>query len=831
MDDHYREVYADEKAKLGLAEEEQPVASRSAWGENSAEPHSAWGAGASDKAWAGQSGHWEDDNSYYASDQVVRLEQKLHAATEEASAKSKALQGLRLEKDELGEELARAVRDLDLLRDHCEMREAALLSRRRDWHEVVDDLKRLLGEDEKHEGESKAEGGKRPYTAILLKEEVRALFGGLESEATLSELATLRARLEAADAARTDEAAARISAEEALTAAHDKYASAGATSERTEALLRVQLADAAVALKAAEARAAELDHRAKDATTAAASETNRLQGEVTKLRASQSEAESSKVTEALAELDTLRKAEATGADTIARLRQELTTKDAAHQEALEKIGELQNRLNAQSSSSADDAAAATQASADEARKNKERIASLKAEKKKLESMTKELHSELKFALETGETLHKELDAMRSDLERAKSVSSGASKRIDEAVAEATAAEGKVSGLQAEVSAAGVATAKAIQSQQEWEAKFSDERRLRQKLSRKITDLQGNIRVICRVRPLSEREDSSCVVVVDSERCVVDGTSHTFDAVFGPESAQEQVFSEVQPTVMSALDGFNVCIFAYGQTGSGKTFTMEGPPSSRGVNYRALSELFTYAATSADMTYTFTVSMLEVYNEAISDLLNGGNGKASSAEADLDIRVGKGSRGGASVYVEGLVECDVSSLEEVEHLMKQGARNRHVGATNMNEHSSRSHLVLSVNVTGTARKGNVKIYGKLNLIDLAGSERLAKTGAEGVRLKEAQNINKSLSALGDVVAALGRNQAHIPYRNSKLTFLLQDSLSSNSRVLMFVNVTSCLLSAGESQCSLNFAGRCRAVQLGAAKKTVRESSVGPTERKK
>ena len=150
---------------------------------------------------------------------------------------------------------------------------------------------------------------------------------------------------------------------------------------------------------------------------------------------------------------------------------------------------------------------------------------------------------------------------------------------------------------------------------------------------------------------------------------------------------------------------------------------------------------------------------------------------------------------------------------------------------MNEHSSRSHLVLSVNVTGTARKGNVKIYGKLNLIDLAGSERLAKTGAEGVRLKEAQNINKSLSALGDVLAALGRNQAHIPYRNSKLTFLLQDSLSSNSRVLMFVNVTSCLLSAGESQCSLNFAGRCRAVQLGAAKKTVRESSVGPTERKK
>jgi kinesin family protein C2/C3 len=289
-----------------------------------------------------------------------------------------------------------------------------------------------------------------------------------------------------------------------------------------------------------------------------------------------------------------------------------------------------------------------------------------------------------------------------------------------------------------------------------------------------------------------------------------------------------VFAEVQPTVMSALDGCNVCIFAYGQTGSGKTFTMEGLPASRGVNYLALAELFTYAATSADTSYTFTVSMLEVYNETISDLLGGGK---ASEESDLDIRVGKGSRGPACVYVEGLVECEVSSLAEVEHLMTQGARNRHVGGTAMNEHSSRSHLVLTVSVVGTARSGGATTHGKLNLIDLAGSERLAKTGAEGIRLKEAQNINKSLSALGDVVAALGRSQAHVPYRNSKLTFLLQDSLSASARVLMFVNVTPCLASAGESQCSLNFAGRCRAVQLGAAKKTVRDGSVGPSERKK
>merc|ERR1712023_267310 len=145
---------------------------------------------------------------------------------------------------------------------------------------------------------------------------------------------------------------------------------------------------------------------------------------------------------------------------------------------------------------------------------------------------------------------------------------------------------------------------------------------------------------------------------------------------------------------------------------------------------------------------------------------------------------------------------VSSLEDVQVLLAKGAKHRSVGSNNVNEHSSRSHLVLSVKVCGVNRKTGRQSNGKLNLIDLAGSERLKSTNAEGMRLREAQNINKSLSALGDVIAALGRAsggskaQSHIPYRNSKLTFLLQDSLSSHCRVLMFVNITPAGASAGE-----------------------------------
>mmetsp|Transcript_34066 Transcript_34066/g.40067 ORF Transcript_34066/g.40067 Transcript_34066/m.40067 type:complete len:668 (+) Transcript_34066:232-2235(+) len=443
---------------------------------------------------------------------------------------------------------------------------------------------------------------------------------------------------------------------------------------------------------------------------------------------------------------------------------------------------------------------------DQVKKYKDRASLSKVEKKKSDEMMKDMHKELNFALETGETLHRDLSVAQNELEELKITSQAKIKEFKDL---AELFEGRLTECLRELKEARKAEANAFQAKKEWKEKYLQERNLRQSLGKKLMELQGNIFVICRVRPLLRDEATSCIEVIDSEQLFVDNVSHNFNAVFGPESTQDEVFAEVQPSALSVLEGYNVCIFAYGQTGSGKTFTMEGTASQRGVNHRAISGLFEYAASSIETNYAFSVSMLEVYNESIRDLLC-----VPEDSVGLDIRSGS---------VEGLKEYSVSSMEDVETLICQGFQTRTVGSNNVNEHSSRSHLVLCLKVAATRKGSQVTTYGKLNLVDLAGSERLKNTNAVGVRLKEAQNINKSLSALGDVVGALGkspRKDAHIPYRNSKLTFLLQDSLSANSRVLMFVNVGPSLSSASESQCSLKFAGRCRAVKLGAAKKTAK-----------
>ena len=242
-----------------------------------------------------------------------------------------------------------------------------------------------------------------------------------------------------------------------------------------------------------------------------------------------------------------------------------------------------------------------------------------------------------------------------------------------------------------------------------------------------------------------------------------------------------MFREAKPLVTSVMDGYNVCIFAYGQTGAGKTHTMEGPCDDRGVNHRALAELFRLADERADgYEYAIVVSMMEVYNEQVRDLLDDAGARSAaspSAAKGLEVRLGPG---GGSV-VPGLQRVPVRTVEDVLQLMARGAKNRHVGGTAMNADSSRSHCVLSVEVTGLNTLARVQYQGKLQLIDLAGSERIDRSGATGERLKEAQCINKSLSTLGDVLQALAQKQKHVPFRNSKLTFLLADSLRGQSKV--------------------------------------------------
>ncbi|XP_062202871.1 kinesin-like protein KIN-14R [Phragmites australis] len=357
-------------------------------------------------------------------------------------------------------------------------------------------------------------------------------------------------------------------------------------------------------------------------------------------------------------------------------------------------------------------------------------------------------------------------------------------------------------------------------------KFSEEAKERKDLYNKLMELKGNIRVFCRCRPLNSEEiaeGASTAIDFESAKdgeLIVRGHVSSkkvfkFDSVFSPEEEQEKVFEKTAPFATSVLDGFNVCIFAYGQTGTGKTFTMEGVEGARGVNYRTLEELFRIIKEREGLfQYEITVSVLEVYNEQIHDLLLTGSQPGTTAKR-LEIRqVAEGVH-----HVPGLVEAHVTSMNEAWEVLQTGSKARVFGSTNANEHSSRSHCIHCVMVKGQNLMNEECTKSKLWLIDLAGSERVAKTDAQGERLKEAQNINKSLSALGDVISALATKTQHIPFRNSKLTHLLQDSLSGDSKTLMFVQISPNENDMGETLCSLNFASRVRGIELGQARKQV------------
>ncbi|KAJ8467577.1 hypothetical protein OPV22_030129 [Ensete ventricosum] len=345
-------------------------------------------------------------------------------------------------------------------------------------------------------------------------------------------------------------------------------------------------------------------------------------------------------------------------------------------------------------------------------------------------------------------------------------------------------------------------------------KVLDENR---KLYNQVQDLKGSIRVYCRVRPflpgqlsgntLGSIDEGSITIVTPSKYGKEGRRSFNFNKVFGPSSSQEEVFSDTQPLIRSILDGYNVCIFAYGQTGSGKTYTMSGPKllneQTVGVNYRALSDLFKLSEQRRGIfSYEIAVQMIEIYNEQFFPL----------QESTLEIR--NNSQKGVSVPNANLVP--VTSTSDVIELMNIGQRNRVVGATALNDRSSRSHSCLTVHVQGKDMTSGTILRGCLHLVDLAGSERVDKSEVTGERLKEAQHINKSLSALGDVISALALKNSHVPYRNSKLTQLLQDSLGGQAKTLMFVHISPEMDAIGETLSTLKFAERVSTVELGAAR---------------
>ncbi|XP_022640932.1 kinesin-like protein KIN-14U isoform X2 [Vigna radiata var. radiata] len=261
-----------------------------------------------------------------------------------------------------------------------------------------------------------------------------------------------------------------------------------------------------------------------------------------------------------------------------------------------------------------------------------------------------------------------------------------------------------------------------------------------------------------------------------------------------------------------MDGHNVCVFAYGQTGTGKTFTMDGTNEQPGIIPRALEELFHQASLDSSSAFTFSMSMLEVYMGNLRDLLapkpSGRPHEQPMTKCNLNIQTDpKGL-----IEIEGLSEVQISDYAKAKWWYNKGRRFRSTSWTNVNEASSRSHCLTRISIfrRGDALEAKSEV-SKLWMVDLGGSERLLKTGAKGLTLDEGRAINLSLSALADVVAALKRKRGHVPYRNSKLTQLLKDSLGYGSKVLMLVHISPSEEDVCETICSLNFAKRARAIE--------------------
>ncbi|XP_069813008.1 kinesin-like protein KIFC3 isoform X2 [Dendropsophus ebraccatus] len=351
-------------------------------------------------------------------------------------------------------------------------------------------------------------------------------------------------------------------------------------------------------------------------------------------------------------------------------------------------------------------------------------------------------------------------------------------------------------------------------------KYQREMQLRKRYHNQLVELKGNIRVLCRLRRHMDTAEEEATAIItdinDDTRLSLHykGKDRNFelDKVFLPHTTQEEVFQEIEPVVMSCINGYNVCIFAYGQTGSGKTYTMEGTAENPGINQQALQALYQEMEARRGLwSYSVSLSMVEIYNEVIRDLLS------KDPQEKLDVKLNPDGSG--QLHVPGLTSKEVKNFRHIKKILTLGKRNRATFCTNMNERSSRSHALLTITITGQELSSGAVTTGKLNLVDLAGSERVWKSGAEGERLKEAQNINKSLLALGEVIQALRTKQAHVPFRNSKLTYLLQDSLGKGNKTVMMVQVSPLESNLGETICSLIFAQRVCKVELGPASRRI------------
>ncbi|XP_054007518.1 kinesin-like protein KIF12 isoform X2 [Hylaeus anthracinus] len=346
--------------------------------------------------------------------------------------------------------------------------------------------------------------------------------------------------------------------------------------------------------------------------------------------------------------------------------------------------------------------------------------------------------------------------------------------------------------------------------------------------------ENNINVVVRVRPLNRKEvkagDDMAVQFPGDGQIYCDGFPSSADkkgklfsynVVFEPTASQEDIlqFSGVKKLIEMAVEGFNCTAFCYGQTGSGKTHTLTGPPEmldgmkhyseDNGLVFRSFVYLFKLLQERQQCNFVLRASFLEIYNEKVIDLLNPG-----TSRKPLMVRWSKKTRG---FFVENLFTVECEELDDLLAVLEEGLRNRSVGAHNMNEQSSRSHSILTVSITSEQQMDNnvfISKQGKINFVDLAGSEMTKKTQSEGKTLEEANNINKSLMVLGYCISSLSdgkRKGGHIPYRDSKLTKLLADSLAGNGVTLMIACVSPARSNASETLNTLRYAARVKKIR--------------------
>ncbi|RZB63365.1 kinesin-like protein KIN-14C [Glycine soja] len=540
-----------------------------------------------------------------------------------------------------------------------------------------------------------------------------------------------------------------------------------------------------------------------------------------------------------------------------RLQSDLEITNGAHKRLeMEKATIVENLSNVRGHNKAlQDQLASLKASQDEAAKQKEMLT----------NELKFLREELKQIRDDRDRQQLQVQTLTGEVEKYKEYTGKSCAQLDTLTIKTNALEGTCSSqrdqinmLQQQLIAEKEKSKMADLSASETRTVFEDQKRiirelqerlaekefqviegekLRKKLHNTILELKGNIRVFCRVRPLLPDDGPGTDMVVSyptSTEALGRGIEllqsgqkypFTFDKVFNHEASQQDVFTEISQLVQSALDGYKVCIFAYGQTGSGKTYTMMGRPDApdlKGLIPRSLEQIFEISQSLKDQGWTFKMqaSVLEIYNETIRDLLSSNRSSGiDSTRTENGVPVsGKQPYtimhdANGNTHVSDLTIRNVSSASEISSLLQQAAQSRSVGRTHMNEQSSRSHFVFTLRISGTNENTDQQVQGVLNLIDLAGSERLSRSGATGDRLKETQAINKSLSSLSDVIFALAKKQEHVPFRNSKLTYLLQPCLGGDSKTLMFVNISPDPSSTGESLCSLRFAAGVNACEIG------------------